>query len=62
MENTNKLYLTAADVAEMLGVSVGHSYKIVKKMNDELKEQGFIVVSGKVPTRYFEQRCFGFGA
>lgn len=31
MENTDKIYLTASEVASMLGVSVGHSYKLVKR-------------------------------
>lgn len=30
-------------------------------MNEELKAQGYIVVSGKVPIRYFEKRWYGYG-
>ncbi len=62
METTNKNYLTAADVAEILGVSIGHSYKIIKKMNKELEDQGFYVVAGKVSKKYFATRCYGYGA
>ncbi len=33
-----KIYLTAKEVAEILGVSLGHSYKLVQKMNKELSK------------------------
>ena len=36
----------------MLGVSVGHAYKIIRKLNQELAEQGFLVIAGKVPRCY----------
>lgn len=62
MTEAKKIYYNAEDVAQMLGVSVGHSYKIIKRLNDELKENGFLTVAGKVPIRYFEKRCYGFGA
>lgn len=62
MTEAKKIYYNAEDVAQMLGVSVGHSYKIIKRLNDELKENGFLTVAGKVPIRYFEKRCYGYGA
>lgn len=62
METTNKIYITANELAEMLGVSVGHSYKIIRKLNQELEQQGFLVIAGKVPRRYFEKRWYGFSA
>ena len=41
------LYYTANEVMEMLGISRGHAYKIVKQLNDELASKGFIVVIRK---------------
>lgn len=29
MTEENKIYITASELAEMLGVSVGHAYKII---------------------------------
>lgn len=55
-----KIYLTAEEVAKILGVSKGHSYKLIKKMNKELEEKGYLFVAGKVPTAYFEERYYGF--
>lgn len=52
MIGENKIYITASELAEMLGVSVGHAYKIIRKLNQELAEQGFLVIAGKVPRCY----------
>lgn len=46
--------------AQMLGVSVGHAYKLIRKLNQELEKEGFLVIAGKVPRRYFEKRWYGF--
>lgn len=55
---SNKL-ITSAEVAEELGVSRSQSYKIVRELNKELKESGYMVVSGKVSRSYFLERFFG---
>lgn len=54
-----KLYYTAADVAGMMGVGRTTSYGIVKQLNMELKEKGYLVVKGKIPKDYFDERYFG---
>lgn len=33
MAENNKIYITANELAEMLGVSVGHAYKLIRKLN-----------------------------
>ncbi len=62
MNTENKLYLTAGELAGMLGVSTGHAYKLIRKLNQELDKDGFLVIAGKVPRRYFEKRWYGFSA
>ena len=59
MTNQNKIYITAPEMAEMLGVSVGHAYKSIRSLNQELKNKGYIVIAGKIPKGYFEKRWFG---
>ena len=56
MAENNKIYITANELAEMLGVSVGHAYKLIRKLNQELEKEGFLVIAAKVPRRYFEKR------
>mgnify|MGYP000273130721 CR=1 FL=1 len=42
MAENNKIYITANELAEMLGVSVGHAYKLIRKLNQELEKEGFL--------------------
>lgn len=58
--NTDKLYLSATEISKMLGVSMGFAYKIIRSLNEELKSSGYIVISGKVPTAFFEEKWYGF--
>mgnify|MGYP002305890989 CR=1 FL=1 len=59
MENMMKMYVTADEAAQILGVSRGYAYKIIRGLNNELKEKGYRVISGKVPTKYFEEKFYG---
>ena len=59
MENGKKMYVTAEEAAEMLGVSTGYAYKIIRGLNEELKAKGYRTICGKVPTKYFEEKFYG---
>lgn len=54
-----KLYYSAADIAAMLGISTGKSYKIMREMNGELASKGFLTISGKIPIAYFKEKWYG---
>ena len=58
--NENKIYLTAKELAGMLGVSESQAYKMIRKINLELEKKGFITVKGKVSKYYIEQHWYGF--
>ena len=62
MTNQNKIFITAGELAEMLGISVGHAYKIIRGLNNELKQAGYIEIAGKIPRDYFKKRWYGFSA
>lgn len=48
------------EVAQELGVSKSYAYKIVQKLNAELKGKGFMTISGRVNKQYFMERtCYG---
>ena len=59
MENEKKMYVTAEEAAEMLGVLTGYAYKITRGLNEELKAKGYRTICGKVPTKYFEKKFYG---
>lgn len=58
MESTS--FMQVDEVAQELGVSKTYAYKIVRKLNTELKEKEFMTISGRVNKQYFMERtCYG---
>ena len=55
----NKRFLNATDVAQYMGISVPMAYKIIRRLNDELVDAGYIIVSGRVSRSYFEKKIYG---
>ena len=51
--------IRAEEVAKELDVSVPYAYKIIRKLNDELKAKGDITVAGRVNRQYFNKRLYG---
>lgn len=51
-------YLTVTDVRMILGISASKAYVIIRQLNNELKEKGYIVVAGKVPKKYFMEKYY----
>ena len=51
-------FLTAMEIANILGVSRSAGYKIVSILNNELKDKGFIIVPGRVSKKYFSERFY----
>lgn len=55
---TNSLFMTAAEVAEVLGVSKSYAYKLMQKLNAELDSQGLLVIHGKVNREYLFDKIY----
>ena len=54
-----KIYYNAADIAAMLDISMGKSYKILREMNRDLSGRGFLTIAGKIPVEYFREKWYG---
>lgn len=52
-------YIRAQEAAQMLELSEGKTYEIFRELNQELKAQGYMTVSGRVPRAYFNKKFFG---
>ena len=51
--------MSVQDVADEIGVSKSYAYKIVRQMNEELKQMGYITVSSRVNTEFFKKKmCY----
>lgn len=53
------IFISAKEVADMLGISKSKAYRIVRELNEELEAKGFITVSGKVSRKFFEEKFYG---
>ena len=51
-------FIRAAEVAADFGVSESMGYRIIKKLNSELKEKGYITVAGRVSRKYYNERAY----
>lgn len=54
-----RVYYTAQEITELIGCSPSKAYSIIRKLNAELEKGGYIVVRGKVPISYFNEKCYG---
>mgnify|MGYP000760794799 FL=1 len=52
------MYVKASEVAEIMGVSRAKAYKIIAKMNEELKMRNYIVINGRVPRKYLNEKIY----
>ncbi|NLC40469.1 MAG: DNA-binding protein [Clostridiaceae bacterium] len=57
---TGNSFMRVDDVARELGVSKSYAYKIVRKLNDELRDMGYLTVAGRISKKYFLKKvCYG---
>ena len=55
----NELFVTAEEVAQDLGVSKPFAYKLIRQMNGELEQKGFMTIAGRVSRRFYEEKFYG---
>jgi galactitol-specific phosphotransferase system IIB component len=58
-KSMSESFMKVDEVVRELGVSKPYAYKLVQKLNDELKKKNLITISGRVSRRYFEERVYG---
>lgn len=54
-----RTFISVKEISEVLGVSESKSYNIVRDLNKELTEKGYMVIPGRVSRKYFEERFYG---
>lgn len=52
-------FMDAYEIIEITGMSEAYAYKLIKQLNKELEEKGFITIRGRVSRQYFEERIYG---
>ena len=54
------LFIKADEVVKILGVSQSEAYRIIKKLNEEMAEKGYITINGRVNRKYLEEQIYGY--
>ena len=60
MVGMKETFIEVDEVQQMLGVGKTKAYSIIKKYNAELAAKGFLIIRGRCPRKYFEQKVYGY--
>lgn len=55
----NKRFVSAEEVAEDFGVSRTKAYEMIRQLNEELEEKGYLTIRGRVSRKYYLERTYG---
>ncbi len=53
-----KMFMRVDEVASALDVSAPYAYKLIRKLNEELKKAGCITISGRIDRRFFYEKFY----
>ncbi len=54
-----EIFMRVEEVAQELGVSIPYAYKLIRSMNEELKEAGCITIAGRIDRKFFHEKFYG---
>lgn len=49
------MFMRVEEVAEEMGVFIPYAYKLIRKLNKELKETGCITIAGRIGRKFFHE-------
>lgn len=55
---SDKIFMRVEEVAEEMGVSVPYAYKLIRRLNKELKEKGCITIAGRIDRKFFHEKFY----
>jgi Mn-dependent DtxR family transcriptional regulator len=59
MKMEGKNFMTVEKVANELNVSKSYAYKVVRELNTQMRELGYLTVTGRVNTNFFRKKlCY----
>lgn len=58
MKNEEKTYLEVNDIMKITGVKQTKAYQIIRELNRQLKEKGYVTIAGQVPRKYFNEKYY----
>ena len=51
--------ITASEVAELLNVSLATAYRQIAVWNEQLKNEGYFTIQGRISRAYVLDHCYG---
>ena len=52
-------FIRAEEVAQELEVSRSYAYRLIRQLNAELREKGYMTIAARVNRKYFRERLYG---
>jgi hypothetical protein len=56
---SKNLFIRVGDMVNDLQISEPHAYKLMRAMNKELKEKGYMTIAGRLSRQYYEEKFYG---
>lgn len=56
---SGQIFMRVDEVAKELGISKPYAYKLIRTMNEELKETGCITIAGRIDRKFFYEKFYG---
>lgn len=55
------MFIKVSEAAEILGVSESYAYKLIQKMNKQMRDEGYKgpIIRGRTDRTYFFQQFYG---
>ena len=54
----NQSFMRAGEVAQELGISKSHAYKVIHELIEELQEKGYLTISGRVNREFLREKYY----
>ena len=51
-------FMRAEEVARELEVSRSYAYRLIRQLNAELREKGYMTIAGRVNRQFFKERLY----
>ena len=58
-EHVKNQFMRVEKVAQELEVSRSYAYRLIRQLNAELHEKGYMTIAGRVNRLYFQERLYG---
>lgn len=59
VKGMEQMFIQVDEGCELLGVSRSKAYLLMRQLNEELKQKGYMTIAGKVSRKYFMKKFYG---